>query len=292
MRHDDPHTADRPQWHQINIQFDDHQGAERAVIAHLGPVLMEAESTGLVISWFFIRKQWWRFRYLPTSGTSAGEATKLLEDAARAMRDCGYASRWVESIYEPETHAFGGEAGMAAAHNLFYADSHHLFKYLRPPGDGTLTSAPHSQGKRRELSVLLCAALMRAAGQDRYEQGDIWAKVADHRPIEDSAQPAQWRTSTAAVKRLITVDTGPDTALRTGGAMEFATGWLTAFEQAGETLKTLSDEGLLTRGIRAVTAHHIIFHWNRIGLLYHTQANMSLAAKEVIFGDRRGCADR
>ena len=289
MRHDDPYTATRPPWHQINIQFGDHQGAEGAVIAHLGPVLREVESTGLVISWFFIRKQWWRFRYLPTSDTSASEATKLLEDAVRSMRDSGYVSRWVESIYEPETHAFGGEEGMAAAHNLFHADSRHLVKYLRPLGDSPLTSASCSQGKRRELSVLLCTALMRAAGQDRYEQGDIWAKVADHRPTENNAQPAQWATFTAAMKRLITVDTGPKTTLRTDGALKSATDWLTAFERTGETLKTLSDEGLLTRGIRAVTAHHLIFHWNRIGLPYQTQANMALAAKEAIFGPAGVC---
>lgn len=101
MRYDEPHNANRPQWHQLNIQFDDHQTAERAVITHLGPVLTEVESTGLVISWFFIRKQWWRFRYLPTSGTSAREAKKLLEDTVRALRDVGYASRWVESITSP-----------------------------------------------------------------------------------------------------------------------------------------------------------------------------------------------
>lgn len=290
MRHDEPHNTNRPQWHQtqwhqLNIQLGDHQAAERAIIAHLGPVLIEAESTGLVISWFFIRKQWWRFRYLPTSTASARDATKLLEDAARSLRNSGYASRWVENIYEPETHAFGGDQGMTVAHNLFHADSRHIVEYLRELGDGTLTSAPHSQDKRRELSVLLCAALMRTAGQDRYEQGDIWAKIADHRPTRNSAQPAQWRTFTAAMKRLITVGTGPETALRTDGDLEFATDWLTAFEQAGETLKTLSEEGLLTRGIRAVAAHHVIFHWNRIGLPYQTQANMARAAQEVIFED-------
>ncbi|MGH4017438.1 MAG: thiopeptide-type bacteriocin biosynthesis protein, partial [Pseudonocardiaceae bacterium] len=52
------------------------------------------------------------------------------------------ASRWVESIYEPETHAFGGEEGMAAAHTLFHQDSRHIVEHLRPLGDGTLTSAP------------------------------------------------------------------------------------------------------------------------------------------------------
>jgi len=117
MQHDDPQHSNRPQWRQINIQFDGHDASEHNAIDHLGPALMTAESTGLLASWFFIRKQWWRFRYMPTSSTAA----------------C----------------------------------------------DGALNSPPHGQSKRRELSVLLGAALMRAAGQGRYEQGDIWAKVAD-----------------------------------------------------------------------------------------------------------------
>jgi len=282
MRYDDPHNADRTQWHQLNIRFGDRHAAERAAIAYLGPVLREAESTGLVTSWFFIRKQWWRFRYLPASSTSAGEAKNLLEEAVRSLRDCGCVSRWVESIYEPETNAFGGKEGMAAAHDLFHADSCHILAHLGGPADAMTTGALDGRSKRRELSVLLCAALMRAAGQDRYEQGDIWAKVVDHRPTEHSAQPARWCTFTAAMNRLITVDTGPETALR-NGALEYAGNWLTAFEHAGQTLRTLSDEGLLTRGIRAVTAHHIIFHWNRLGLPYQAQADMALAAQEVIF---------
>ena len=114
---------------------------------------------------------------------------------------------------------------------------------------------------------------MRAAGQDRYEQGDVWAKVLDHRPTENRAQPEQWRTFKTAVQRLLTVDTGPGTAL-CAGALEYVSDWLTAFNQAGQTLRTLSDEGLLTRGVRAVTAHHIIFHWNRLGLPYQAQAGV------------------
>jgi thiopeptide-type bacteriocin biosynthesis protein len=73
------------------------------------------------------------------------------------MWHSGYASRWVENIYEPETHAFGGEEGMAAAHNLFHQDSRHIFEHLRTLGDSTLNSASNGQSKRRELSVLLCA---------------------------------------------------------------------------------------------------------------------------------------
>lgn len=285
MRHDHLQEADQPQWRQIDIRFNDRHAAERHAIARLGPVLMNGESTGLLASWFFTRKQSWRFRYMPASSTSAGKAKRLLEDAARSLTDRGHASRWVENIYEPETHAFGGDEGMKASHNLFHQDSRHIFAHLSPLGDTTLSGEPSGRGMRRELSVLLCAALMRAAGQDRYEQGDIWATVADHRPTENSAQPEQWRTFKAAMKRLSTVDTSPETALRARGSLEFATDWLTAFEQTGKTLRTLSDEGLLTRGIRAVTAHHIIFHWNRIGLPYRTQANIALAAKETIFED-------
>ncbi|MBV9013100.1 MAG: thiopeptide-type bacteriocin biosynthesis protein [Pseudonocardiales bacterium] len=289
MRHEDPQHGNRPPWHQINIEFDSRDVAERHAIAYLGPALMAAESTGLLTSWFFTRKQWWRFRYLPTSSRAAGEAKRLLEDAARSMQGSGYASRWVENTYEPETHAFGGEEGMAAAHNLFHQDSRYIFEYLRPLGGGTLNSASNHRSKRRELSVLLCTALMRAAGQDWHEQGDIWTRVADHRPTKTSAQPEQRRTLKAAIKRLIAVDTGPETALRTGGTLEFATDWLTIFEQSRETLKILSGEGLLTRGIRSVTAHHVIFHWNRLGLPYQTQANVALAAKETIFENRRVC---
>jgi thiopeptide-type bacteriocin biosynthesis protein len=274
MRHNDP-----PQWHQINIRFDDRQAAERCAFEHLGPVLTRAESAGLVTSWFFVRKQWWRFRYLPASGTSADEATKLLRDAASSMRDSGHAARWVEGVYEPETHAFGGDDATATAHDLFNADSRHIVAHLGP----LRGAGPGGQVKRRELSVLLCTAMMRAAGQDRYEQGDIWAKVSGHRPIDNRAQPDRWSTFKASVQRLITVDTSPPTALRTG-ALEFADDWLRAFEHAGKTIRTLSDEGRLTRGIRAVAAHHVIFHWNRIGLPSQAQANIALAAKEAVFG--------
>jgi hypothetical protein len=32
-----------------------------------------------------------------------------------------------------------------------------------------------------------------------------------------------------------------------------------------------------------VIAHHIIFHWNRMGLNYTAQANLALAAKQCAF---------
>ncbi|MGH3698837.1 MAG: thiopeptide-type bacteriocin biosynthesis protein, partial [Pseudonocardiaceae bacterium] len=65
---------------------------------------------------------------------------------------------------------------------------------------------------------------------------------------------------------------------------ETTSDWLTAFEEAGRQLRVLRESGQLTRGIRAATALHVIFHWNRIGITGATQAVLAQAAKEAIFG--------
>ncbi len=60
--------------------------------------------------------------------------------------------------------------------------------------------------------------------------------------------------------------------------------WVTAFEEAGATLAELAVRGGLTRGLRAVIAHHVIFHANRAGLLLDDQSALSHIAREVIMG--------
>lgn len=262
-------------WQQINIRFASRQAAEQAAAGQLGPALLDAEATGLINCWFFMRKTPWRVRYLPTSAA----AGTFLSTIAQALVDAGQAARWSPGIYEPEICAFGGPEAMTVAHVLFHADSRNI-----------LTCAPEAGTHRcRELTLLLCAALMRAAGQDQYEQGDIWAKVGDLRAAAPAAPaPARQRTEfTAAVHRLISVDTGPPTEVRST-ALAFADDWLTAFEQAGRALRALADEGLLTRGIRSVCAHHVIFHWNRMGFSVTTQAALAHAAAAAVFGARPG----
>lgn len=260
-------------WRQLNIQFVDPHAAERHVVDHLGPALQHARSTGMIDSWFFIRKPWWRLRYLPTSADGVTETNQHLADVIGELGRC------IEGIYEPEIHAFGGQQAMAAAHKLFHADSDHILDYLATP-EHIMTNT----SRRREISILLCTALMRAAGHDRYERGDVWAKVADHRPLPEATPPGRWHTFKAAVRRLTSVDTRTGTEARTGSLTQIST-WLLSFEQAGRNLHSLAIEGNLSRGIRAVTAHHIIFHWNRIGLNVRTQAYIAHAAKEVVFHD-------
>lgn len=113
---------------------------------------------------------------------------------------------------------------------------------------------------------------MRTAGLDWNEQGDVWAKVAEQRnglqpPIPDRQV---WAPFTSDVRRLL---------LGTARTDAIAGDWLTAFNEAGRTLRTLRETGGLTRGIRTVIALHIIFHLNRIGIPATTQATLAQARR-------------
>lgn len=77
---------------------------------------------------------------------------------------------WTSDIYEPEVHAFGGYTSMDIAHELLHADSRYLLAFL--------SDAPTD---RRERSLILCTALMRAVGLEVGEQGDVWARLAEQR---------------------------------------------------------------------------------------------------------------
>jgi thiopeptide-type bacteriocin biosynthesis protein len=245
-------------WQQINISYPGHtrEQHEQHAVAHLGQVLPAAEAAGLITSWWFIRKGAWRIRYLPAEKQDSQDlAHKLLTDGVR----------WTSDIYEPETHAFGGADAMTAAHTLFHHDSRHTLAYLdQHPTD------------RRERSLILCSALMRAAGLDLNEQGDVWARVVQHRAEHLNQPPAPdaraWEAFTGDVRRLLL-----GTARTTGD-------WHTAFENAGASIRHLRETGKLTRGLRAVIALHVIFHWNRLGQSATSQATIAQAATEAIFG--------
>ncbi|MFE4665424.1 thiopeptide-type bacteriocin biosynthesis protein [Streptomyces sp. NPDC056716] len=185
-----------------------------------------------------------------------------------------------EIVYEPETHAFGGPGAMASAHRLFHRDSRNLTHFLRG----------YAGRHRRETSLMLCSLMMRSAGLDWYEQGDVWAKVGAHRALPDghrralrdgSGQGGEERLL-AAVRRLISVN-GED-LMRVDGPMADRAQWADAYSKAGRELADLADTGRLHRGLRDVLAHHVLFAWNRIGLPYDAQAALAAAAKAVVFG--------
>jgi len=174
---------------QVNITFPDWDHAELAAANRIAPPL---DADGLPATWWFIRKHpCWRIRYQPGPGDQARVEQHLDELAA-----AGHITDWTKVVYEPEIHAFGGPEAMAFAHRLFHADSHGILAYLRDQPEGR---------HRREISLMLCSIMMRAARQDLFEQGDVWARVADYRMPPPGSNLYKPRTLDH-VRRLITAD--------------------------------------------------------------------------------------
>jgi protein-L-isoaspartate(D-aspartate) O-methyltransferase len=253
-------------WRQLNLTCDHWQAAEQMAVTHLRPLLTDAED---ITAWWFVRKgDTWRVRLRPATARCVDQITTALLGQGRIRA-------WFDTIYEPETHAFGGPAGMDIAHDLFHADSRHLLEHL--------AHADHDH--RRELAVILATRLLRAAGQDYHEQGDCWTQLATHRtPVSVVLEPSP--STTTAVQQLITATTdSPASPLHTTPS------WVDAFEHAGRRLADLAARGTLTRGLRSVLTQHLLFLFNRHGISAHDQYVLAAAASRIVFGPASATPD-
>ncbi|WP_331762392.1 methyltransferase, FxLD system (plasmid) [Streptomyces sp. NBC_01527] len=259
-----PNTA----WQQVNLWCESWQTAERMAAEHLQPLLTAAEDAGDLSSWWFIRKrESWRLRLLPAPGREEAQTALLTRLTATLTESSAIREYATGIVYEPETRRFGGPEAIEIAHGLFHTDSRHILNHL-----------VHNDGRdlRRELGVRLATRMMHAAGQDFYEQGDIWASLAEHRATADSPEPSP--ATLAAVQMLITADS--DTA---DSPLTQAPTWPSAFDDAGWDLAELARRGTLTQGIRAVLTAHLMFAFNRLGISADHQATLATAASRVVF---------
>jgi thiopeptide-type bacteriocin biosynthesis protein len=251
------------EWYQVRVQFPDWNTAESVATAELGPRLDELQASGALSGWWFVRKHpCWRLRMHHADTTAVDRRLDELTDT-RTL------TRWWPTIYEPETAAFGGPGGMETAHELFCADSRGVLDYLRHPTPAL---------GRRELSVLLISALLRTAGLDWFERGDVFHRVAQLRPAPASADTGRIETLTGNVRTLLALPTEGSALFAADGPAAYAEPWLTAFETAGHQLGAAAADGQLDRGVRAVLTHLIIFHWNRLGISATAQSILARAA--------------
>ncbi|MEU7162031.1 methyltransferase, FxLD system [Streptomyces chrestomyceticus] len=247
----------------MNLRCETWQAAEQMAVQHLGPLLSDAEATGRIDAWWFIRKrESWRLRVLPTHDR---DATVFLGQMTRTLTERAAILRADSDIYESETRRFGGAQAMEIAHDLFHADSRQILAHLACQGDD----------HRNELGVRLATRMMLAAGQDLYEQGDVWAQLAEHRG-DSGAQPSS--ATRVAVQMLLTAQGDNDTSPLTR-----TPGWPTAFEDAGRALAGLAHHGQLSRGLRAVLTDHLLFAFNRLGICATHQNALATAASRAIF---------
>jgi protein-L-isoaspartate(D-aspartate) O-methyltransferase len=257
-------------WHQYNITFTSHGDGERVAARHLLPALTAAQASGSLSRWWYIRKRpAWRLRYLAPPGPGIGA---LLDH----LTGQGEITSWNTGIYEPETTAFGGPGAMPAAHLLFHHDSRHILaRAAAPPGTPAL-------GKR-ETAVVLCSAMLRGADLDWYEQGDVWEKVSRLRAGAGSLPAGHAAQLRPAMHRLLTISTSSLDSEQNSSAPTGSSEWTSAFEQAGQALADLARTGALRRGVRAVLAHHVIFHANRAGLPVRDQSILATLAADTMF---------
>src|SRR5690606_11868706 len=116
--------------------------------------------------------------------------------------------------------------------------------------------------RRRELSLLLCTALFQEAGLEWFEQGDVWARLATLR----GNPPSLLERTAETVRRFLT--TPPERVIEhlDDHFTAVTSAWVGSHRSTGAALRSLADRGLLERRLRAVLAHHILFHWNRLGI--------------------------
>ncbi|MEV0344917.1 thiopeptide-type bacteriocin biosynthesis protein [Nonomuraea sp. NPDC050680] len=251
-------------WYQLRVQFPGWDTAELAGADQLAPRLEQLQAGGAISGWWFLRKPpGWRLRLRDADIPTVDQVLDELTSA-------GALTRWWPTVYEPETAAFGGSAGVQAAHDLFCADSRGVLDYARQ-------STPDLG--RRELSIVLVNALLQAAGLDWFERGDVFARVAEMRPAPTEADTVRIEKLTANVRTLLALPAQPDSEpFAPGGTAAFAAPWLTAWQTTGNQLGRAAAEGRLDRGLRALLTHVVIFHWNRLGLSATTQGILSRAA--------------
>lgn len=262
-------------WRQINVRFPDWDASEHNAATHLAPLLHQAETEGLISTWWFMRKHpCWRLRLL--SGPAADPSQNPIGTALDDLADHPAIHSWWPGVYEAETAAFGGEEGMTAAHQLFHDDSRAILRLLAGNDTGL---------GRRELSLLLCSTLMNSAGLEWYEQGDVWHRVAHERPLPPDVPARNLDAMADSLRTLMLADTTVTGALfNTNGPLAHAADWAGSFRLAGQTLGSRARSGRLHRGLRDVLSYHIIFHWNRLGLPARRQSILAWAARTAILG--------
>ncbi|CAM5713118.1 thiopeptide-type bacteriocin biosynthesis protein [Streptomyces aurantiogriseus] len=260
-------------WYQVNIEFTDYPTAERTFSAYLLPALRN----GLIGAWWFVRKYpCWRLRVQPGPGTQMEDAIAHLTEVLDRALSLGVAKRWWPFLYEPETIAFGGPYGMTLAHTLFHTDSVGVLDYHQHVTEGT-SGLPGP----KETSLLVTTLLLRAAGLEWGEQGDVWGQVEARRPLPVDVHHDQVSSIVASVQRLLTLDAGP--AL-TDGPLAPLGNWATGLEHCGQALADAARAGNLQLGLRGILTRPILFHWNRMGFTTRQQAVWARAAREAILG--------
>ncbi|MFC1407165.1 MULTISPECIES: thiopeptide-type bacteriocin biosynthesis protein [Streptacidiphilus] len=260
-------------WLQYRLQPTDWKGAEQYIAEQLAPSLEQLRTDGTISSWWFLRKYpYWRLRVQAGPAATRQQANRQLIHLLDFAVTSTALQRWTAGRYEPEVVAFG-EAVFDDVHAFFHADSSAVLTLVRN------STAPNMPG-RRELSLVLCSAMLRSARLDPLERADVWNRVTQQRPLTPEPNPHQLASTAARLQRLTQLDTtnAPGSLFAAGQQLDSTAPWAAAYRTIGQRLAEADESGVLDRGLRATLATLVLHSWNRLGVATPAQGLLARAA--------------
>ena len=198
----------------------------------------------------------------------------------------GTLEHWRFGPYLPESHLFGGAAGMALAHRFFTADSLAVLAWERARHEGTATLGA------AELSFVLVDSWLGRLVPDPWERWDVWCRLRwTGRVLDQVRGPGG-----------VGADLGPDAVAWVRGVRSFPGPWpgasrgeqaiLDRYQRHMDELATSAAAavagGRLPVNLRQVLPFWIVFHWNRMS--FTLEAQRALTTVVIAALDPRGPA--
>lgn len=251
-------------WVQVNCTlFPDFAGESPGARAYLPVVdLLDVvegwRAEGRFRRWFFLRKPpGLRLRFY------GADIHERLEPELVAWLEHAEARDLIRGFrfghYEPERFRFGGEHGMAIAHDHFEADSRLALRYE------ALAPEIREQVPPDVVSVILMNDLFRRCLDDGAEVWDVWRRLERVVPqLPQRSRPGDEQLRRAAE---IIEEGWHGTGSMPLEAAALLQDAVESNVRVAVRLHAAQVAGRLQRGVRSWLAAACVFHWNRLGFV-------------------------
>lgn len=273
--------ARSPAWVQVGVRFSSRRQA-RAFVSdgRLRRLVIGLLLRGEISDFFFMHKPpGMRLRLCarPPIAAAEGRLFTFLREARQAGRIAGFAP----GLYDPETHQFGGDAGLAAFHRLSTADCVTLLRFWE------LERRGRTRADAMLFSVLAASDLVARACGDAWEQWDAWCEMRLTGRIDgtEAGLPTDLHATFAEHREVLTAAVH-DRARVLRQLTSAERTLLRALGRAGARfaadLARAVRRGALSSPPRKILPFVVIFQWNRAGLAPGEQRALSYFVRHLL----------